>query len=93
MGDGKKDSWGRSDLWIGREQTQFFIEAKQGWCRIDEGENGIDEDIQKHFRAAKGSAANLIDDFPGKRIAAAFIAPLWRRTDKLGFETARELWI
>jgi len=92
-GTKKKNSSGRNDLWIGRGQTQFFIEAKQDWCRIDEGGNRIDEDIKKYFKAAKDSANNLIDELLGKKIAAAFIAPLWKQTDKPDFETARELWI
>lgn len=89
----KKHSWGRNDLYIGRGENQLFIEAKKGWCDIGKGEQRIDKDIQDHFQAAKISAGDLIDEPFGRKIAAAFIAPLWRQTDKLGFEKARELWI
>jgi hypothetical protein len=68
------------------------IEAKQGWCRIDENENKLIQSIEEHLCAAKGSASNLIED-GSKKISAAFISPLWKQTDKADFETARKVWM
>src|SRR5690348_5994978 len=51
-GINKKNSHGRNDLWIGRGKTQLYIEAKQGWCRIDEGEKRMLQGLDNHFQNA-----------------------------------------
>jgi len=92
-GTRKSDGWGRNDLWIGRGETEFFIEAKQGCCFIEEDEEIIEKRLREHFVSAQNSARQLVEEKRGKRIAAVFITPSWRLSDQLGFEKAREVWI
>jgi hypothetical protein len=92
-GTEKKKRRGRCDLWIGRGEIQLFIEAKHGWCFIEKGEHHIDKDLRNKIGEAESSARALKDDPFGKRIAAAFVSPVWRPIDRSGFDKARALWI
>jgi hypothetical protein len=92
-GTKKERGTGRNDLWIGRGETEFFIEAKHRWCWIYKGADWIDKDIRNHVNAAEYSARNLIKKTPGKRIAATFISPTWNHNSKFCFEEARALWV
>jgi hypothetical protein len=88
----KKNGAGRNDLWIGRENTQLFIEAKIGQCLIDKEAANINYQIRECLEVAKKDAANLLDSISGIKIGAVFIAPKCQRNEKLNLKTAVENW-
>src|SRR3569833_1958909 len=83
---------GRNDLWIGRRDIEFYIEAKQGSCFIDKDAKSVEEQIRTLCAKARDSAGQLPAKFQGKRIAAVFITPSWQRVDDSGFDEMREVW-